>query len=124
MNRLCRFGLSLCLCSVLITVTAGCAPLLRPFRRQGDVGDAIERTTEAVRGGDWDKARAGVAEIEWAWISNRPGLMLQTEATARGFFEEDLGRMKAAIELEDRLQAMLALSSMRETWDSLRLLFR
>lgn len=124
MNRLLRYGPALCLCLAVSIGVAGCGPLLRPVRRQGDVGDAIARTTAAVRAGDWDKVRAGVAEIEWAWTSNRRGLMLQTETAARESFEEELGRLKAAMELEDTLQAMLALSGMRASWDGLRLLFR
>ncbi|MEW6308334.1 MAG: hypothetical protein AB1492_04745 [Bacillota bacterium] len=124
MNPLRRYGSALCLCLAVSLAVAGCGPLLRPVRRQGDVGDAIARTTAAVRADDWDKVRAGVAEVEWAWASNRLGLMLQTEATAREFFEEELGRLKAAMELEDKLQAMLALSSLRASWDELRLLFR
>ncbi|EKP95459.1 DUF4363 family protein [Thermaerobacter subterraneus] len=99
---------------VIMGIALGVAPTYfrKPLTPSGSIGQGIQATREAVQAEDWQRAAALAARLESEWKRVRVPVAVNSDATAIRDFEAQLATLRAAIELQDKSEAITALALM------------
>lgn len=99
---------------VAMGIVLGVAPsyFRKPLTPSGVIGRGIEATLAAVRAEDWERASALAARLETDWKRVRVPVAVNSDATAIREFETQLATLRAAIQLQDKKEAITALALM------------
>lgn len=81
--------------------------------------DYIQQVNEDLRTDQWDDARESLDRLELEWNKNVPRIQYHAEMDAIENIEEDIARLKGAIDAQDLGLSLAEISALSEHWENL-----
>lgn len=93
--------------------------LKKPFGKNDDVAQMLEKVLEDVNNEDWEKAVKEAEELENGWKKVIKRIQFSEERDEINFLTSNIARLRGAVEAKDKSSAFMELNDAYSHWKNL-----
>ena len=93
--------------------------LKRPFSQKDNVKGYIEEVKNAVQDENWDQANQSLDKLQKSWKIVEMRVQFSVERDEMIFIDRNIARISGAIEVKDKVSAIIELSEINKNWEDL-----
>lgn len=103
----------------MLMSTCSCALLQKPIEKRTGFLNYLKQTESNIRGEDWDKAKASLAEAVKAWKKLKPLIQIDIDHDYVNSIEQDFIKLDAYIETKEKSNSLATILLVEDTWENI-----
>ena len=104
--------------TVLITICS-CTLLVKPLDKNTHFSEQLSQLESDIRNENWGQADESLEAAKKAWKSLKPWLQVDIDHDYVHEIEENLAKIEAYIETEEKADALAHILLIKETWEDI-----
>ncbi|MBC8059745.1 MAG: DUF4363 family protein [Clostridiaceae bacterium] len=114
-----KYIIPVLLTAIFIAIMTTGGLIKRPFNQNDNVKGYIEKVKKDVEEEKWEKAKQDLDKLKSAWKIVEKRVQFSVERDEMISIDRNIARIKGALEVQDKISAIVELSEVNENWDDL-----